>query len=250
MLNEGLTYKEIGEHFGISKSTISRIILENNLDTSVNKKKVNLNLKRDYFEKIDSAEKAYWFGFLFTDGSIGSKRNRISFSLQIKDKEILEKFQEDLGIDSKISLNRTCYTSEFHDTKMHDDLIKLGLLPNKTYACKHIPYESVPEEYMKAFILGLFDGDGTLTFSEDCSKDVTFGFCSYYESVVQDFQYLVDKYVLNKENHNKLIYTSAWHINWRGRLQVLKILDSLYESSPRHLKRKYDKYLILKDSLK
>lgn len=36
----------------------------------------------------------------------------------------------------------------------------------------------------------------------------------------------------------------------RGRLQVLKILDVLYSQSPRFLKRKYDKYIALKESLK
>jgi hypothetical protein len=77
---------------------------------------------------------------------------------------------------------------------------------------------------------------------------VTISFTSYYESTVKDFQNEIDK-LINKNDHNKNIYTSAWHTQWRGRLQVIKILDILYKDCPRHLKRKYDKYLQLKNSL-
>jgi hypothetical protein len=48
-------------------------------------------------------------------------------------------------------------------------------------------YDNIPEEYLPAYILGLFDGDGCLTYSADCSTDVTFGFTTYYESIAKDF---------------------------------------------------------------
>ena len=97
-------------------------------------------------------------------------------------------------------------------------------------------------------MLGLSDGDGNFFCSKNYSTDVVFGFTSYYKSVVEDFQREIDK-IINKKNHNKVFYTSAWHAQWQGRKQVLSILDILYQNCPIHLNRKYQIYLKLKQSL-
>ena len=94
----------------------------------------------------------------------------------------------------------------------------------------------------------MFDGDGSLSCSQDYSKDVTINFTSYHESIVKEFQEAIDL-LIDKTEHNKNLFTTAWHTMWRGRLQVIKILDILYENCPRHLQRKYEKYLSLKNSL-
>ena len=48
----------------------------------------------NFFEKIDSPRKAYWLGFLYADGCIASgKRSDIELSLQLSDKEHLQKFK-------------------------------------------------------------------------------------------------------------------------------------------------------------
>lgn len=251
---EGKFGRELEEIFQLSKETIRRICRENNIKKS-NLNRVNRHLKEDYFSVINTPEKAYWLGFLFTDGSVDQYRGsgRIRLQLQQADLEILEQFKEDLGIESKITYdirpNSTCCSVEFTSQKIFNDLQQYGIIPQKTYKQDRILYEKIPQEYLKAFVLGLFDGDGCLTYSSDFSSDVTFGFTSYHETIAQDFQYLIDNYILHKEKSNKVIFTSAWHVNWRGRLQVLNILDELYSNCPRHLKRKYDKYLALKNSL-
>lgn len=47
------------------------------------------SLNESYFEKIDSEEKAYFLGFLFSDGSVS--KYSLNLSLAEVDKEILEK---------------------------------------------------------------------------------------------------------------------------------------------------------------
>ena len=250
---EGAFLEELSKEFQISVDVARRIIREQKLERT-NNNRVNRRIKSDYFSNIDCPEKAYWLGFLFTDGSVDHYRNkgRIRLQLQVADVEILEKYKQDLNLDCSIIYdkrpNKQCASVEFTDEQIFNDLAKYGIVPNKTYECKHIYYENIPTEYLPAFALGLFDGDGGLTFSQNYT-DVTLGFTSYYESTVQDFQYIIDTLLIPKKESNKNFFTSAWHTQWRGRQQVLKILDYLYSNCPRHLNRKYQKYLQLKNSI-
>ena len=134
------------------------------------------------------------------------------------------------------------------DEQIFNDLGRYGIIPNKTYLTKHIPYEQIPGQYLSAFALGLFDGDGNFYCSKDFSSDITFGFTAYSEEIVKDFKQLINL-LLNKNTNNRVYFTSAWHTQWRGRLQVLDILNILYKNCPRFLKRKHELYLALKNSL-
>lgn len=102
--------------------------------------------------------------------------------------EILEKFKEDLHIDSKIIYdkrpNSTCCSVEFVDEQIFNDLAKYGIIPNKTYTVDRIPYDKIPKEYLSAYTLGLFDGDGSLSCSQDYSTDVTLNYTAYHETEV------------------------------------------------------------------
>lgn len=252
---KGLPLTQIAKNIGFNVQVINRIIQENHLTRTRNR--INKNIKSNYFSTIDDPIKAYWLGFLFTDGTVDkyneNRAGRIRLQLQEKDLEILEKYKEDLGLNSKIIYdyrsNSTCCSVEFVDDQIFNDLATYNIIPNKTYKCHHIPYELIPKKFLPAFALGLFDGDGSLSCSQDFSKDVTLNFTSYYESVVEDFQIIIDS-LINKKEHSKNFYTSAWHTQWRGRSQVLSILDILYTNCPRYLNRKYQKYLQLKNSLK
>ena len=253
LINEGAFLKELADYFKIDKETMRLRLNELGLKIK-NTNRVNRHIKSDYFSCIDSPIKAYWLGFLYTDGSVDHYKTtgRIRLQLQEQDKEILEKFKEDLGLDCKIIRdqreNSICYSVEFVDEQIFNDLAKYGIVPNKTYATKTIPYDKIPLEYLATYALGLFDGDGCLSYSKDFSTDVTLNYTAFYETEVKDFQRLINK-ITNSDKENKNFYTSAWHTQWRGRLQVLSILDVLYSNSPRRLQRKYLKYLTLKNSL-
>ena len=48
----------------------------------------------------------------------------------------------------------------FSSKKMGEDLVKLGVVPNKTLILKSLP--SIPDNLMKHFIRGYIDGDGCI----------------------------------------------------------------------------------------
>lgn len=251
-LKKGLSDVELSKKYNLDKSTLRRIKEENNFERNYNR--INKNINNSYFSTIDTPEKAYWLGMLYTDGSVDHLHHtgRIRLQLQEQDKELLEKFQKCLNIDSKIIYdkrkNSTCCSVEFVSEQIYNDLNNFGIIPNKTYLSHHIPFEKIPLDLIPAFLLGLFDGDGSLSCSSNYSTDVTLHFTSYYETVVTDFQLEIDK-IINKKEHNKNFFTSAWHTQWRGRKQVLSILNILYNSCPIYLNRKYQIYLKLKQSL-
>ena len=252
-IEEGAFLYDLSEYFNMDQETIKKRMKELHLSFK-NHNRVNRRIDSNYFSIIDSPIKAYWLGFLFTDGSVDQHKSkgRVRLQLQEKDLEILEYFKKDLKLDCQIIYDRRpnscCCSVEFSDEQIFNDLSKYGIIPNKTYKTKNIPYDKIPKEYLSAFALGLFDGDGNFYCSEDCSSDVTFGYTAYHETEVEDFQEIINS-LTNINHKNRIYYTSAWHTQWRGRLQVLKILDVLYENCPRYLKRKHDIYIKLKNSL-
>lgn len=256
LIDDGAFLFEIAEKMGCSKGALKKRMDEHGLSLK-NNNRVNRNIKSDYFSNIDTPEKAYWLGFLFTDGSVDKPKSkgknkvqgRIRLQLQERDLEILEKFKEDLGITSKIIYdirpNSTCCSVEFVDEQIFQDLGKYGIVPRKTYVTEHIPYEKIPEHLLPSFALGLFDGDGSLCCCNNDPMQSSINFTSYHKSIAEDFQKIIDK-LIEKDKKNTVYFTSAWHVAWSGRRQVTKILDILYRDSSRYLKRKHDIYLNIK----
>lgn len=242
------TLNDIAKHLEIPKTRVQSFIVNNHLtrQNPNSKNRVNKHLIYDYFSCIDTPEKAYYLGLLFTDGSVDTNRYRIRITLQSRDKDILEQMRKDLQVDSNLILDprgKGCFSLEFCNKKMFEDLAKYNIIPNKTYSVKHLP-TNIPKEFEKDFLRGLLDGDGGITYSENMSSDVTVHFTSYYESIVTEFRDRIDL-LIEKEKHNQPIYTTCWHVSWRGYNQVLSILNILYKDSSRYINRKYEKYLSL-----
>lgn len=248
------TKKAIAEHFRCSTYILNKIFKERNIETVV--RRVNRNLKENFFETIDSEEKAYILGLLFTDGSIGVRKGKPSsmkIELQIGDIAILEKIKEVMKIDSKLTIsthkNRSGSTTKsatlsVHNQKLVSDLAKYGVVPRKTYVTKHLP--DIPKQYRKDFMRGLIDGDGSI-YSTQCfnkkyqkyyRKKVIY-FCSLHESICEDFRIWL-KEILQKDNVPRVsIEKDSCRITLSGTNDVRKVAAFLYKDSHISLARKY-----------
>lgn len=121
-------------------------------------KRVN-NFNDDYFEKIDTEDKAYFLGLLFADGNVYLKRHRVQITLANEDAYILKKFADCINYSGKVYIDREKYSKLILPSKkMCEDLISLGCTANKSLTLK-FP-DKVPEKLMNHFIRGCFDGDG------------------------------------------------------------------------------------------
>ena len=239
----------LAKEFGWDKETLRNLINELGLQKKTNNR-INKRIKRDYFSIIDSPNKAYILGLLFTDGCVDKKskgQGRIRLQLQAQDKDILNKIKDELQIDTELILDprgKQCYSLEFVDNQIFEDLSKYNIIPNKTYDVSHLP-SNIPQQFLKDYIRGLIDGDGCITTSQDLSTDVSLHFTTYHKTIAEDFQKLIDINILHKEKSNQPFYTSAWHVQWRGYKQVLTILNYIYQKADLYIERKYNKYIQL-----
>lgn len=124
-------------------------------------KRIN-NFNDNYFENIDSEDKAYFLGLLFADGNVYLKRHRVQITLVNEDAYILNKFAEYINYSGKLYLDRKLYSKLILPSKkMCNDLILLGCVPNKSLILT-FP-NKLPKELVHHFIRGYFDGDGHIS---------------------------------------------------------------------------------------
>ena len=124
------------------------------------------NLKMDYFENINTKNKAYWLGFLWAEVYLG-ENNEVTLDLSNKDEILIDKFINDLGLnpDYKCSWNRikksglkTYVRIRFKCAKIVKDLRNWGYIPS---GLKLTTFPKLSSRSLDlAFLLGFFDGDG------------------------------------------------------------------------------------------
>lgn len=197
------------------------------------------------FEKIDSEEKAYWLGFLYADGCIhqGQYDYRIELGLAEKDYEHLVKFKNFIGKDNKIAYREKTksYRYCFRDKKVHSDLIQLGCIPNKSLILQFPTENQVEDIYLKDFLRGYFDGDGSVWESGNVlglSVLSSYDFLDGLKSKIEIFS--KNKII---PIHKELPH-GGQRITISGK-KVISFLDWIYQSPEVYLDRKYKKYLNL-----
>ena len=97
----------------------------------------------NYFETIDSEDKAYFLGFIFADGCVTNDpkkyRYQLTLKLHSKDVGILEKFIKSIDGEMNVWENKKREICEvfMSGKKIINDLEKLGVLQNKTFSVKY-----------------------------------------------------------------------------------------------------------------
>lgn len=237
-----LSMKAIGEKYGVSKTVINRILMENNISKKQDNHIYQCNY--DYFENIDSDEKAYWLGFLAADGCNYRRETNATILLNIhqKDSDHLIKFQASLNSNIPIknliqndgfSNNTPMSRFAINSMKMSKDLEKLGIVPRKSLILKP---PIIDEKYYLPFILGYFDGDGSICKLKqynnyEWSIQGTKEMLNWINSVLQ----LDCK--LRQRNPNSNL--NNYYISIGGTNKIYNILYKLYNSCNIHLERKY-----------
>lgn len=219
------------------------------------KYKINDN----YFEVINTEDKAYWLGFLYADGTIVKQPNReksytIAITLKETDKYILESFIEKLESDYYLWENTINGSNYYRLTircmKMAQDLMKHGVVPNKTHVLKFPNSETVPNFLMSHFVRGFFDGDGYVGIKKhkrgSYSASIEFVCASY------NFTKELQNRIFNDTTHSFTLSrkTKTTHrLRKHSKKVCLDFFKYIYKDSntTNRLNRKYKKFKIFID---
>lgn len=170
LLEKGKTPKQISDLLGIKYPTLEGYLRLQGYSFLPNQGDIH------YFEKIDTYAKAYILGFIAADGSLvpAKKTSTITLTITIKyeDRAVLEFIKSEIGNSHELLEIRR--PSGFDKTKMiHHirlsmsnpqivhDIMKYGITPRKSLTMENI-IENIPVGFRDAFIIGYFDGDGSV----------------------------------------------------------------------------------------
>lgn len=195
------------------------------------------------FKIIDNEYKAYWLGFLYADGNIGSKEDKIELSLAEKDIKHIEKFRDFIGINNKISYRQKtkAYRFSFRSQNCKEDLIDKGCFPKKSLSLKFPREEQVPSYLIRHFIRGYFDGDGWFCNTENgCLQIGLIG----TEDFLKSFLHLMrGKINVNNKIFNVHRENGAKRYVFSKEQDIKTFLNYIYKNSNIYLDRKYAHYI-------
>ena len=250
--SQPITHQEVCNKFDISDQTLIKILKFFKCKEWSKARLFSPNLQEDYFEEINTNEKAYFLGILITDGNvfIKNKTYKVSITLQEQDKYLIEEFCKEIKLNKKVTSDcRGCYSVQVCSKKMCEDLRKYHISPNKTFTIK-LP--QIDDKYMSHFLRGCVDGDGSVGFYERknrCSHKKIIRLCSASKTFLEEVKnYLSQKLgiggFIREEKKDKL-----FQIYYNENNDVYKLISYLYNDASIHMKRKYDKVLLIKKEL-
>jgi hypothetical protein len=215
---------------------------------------------KDYFETIDTPEKAYWLGFLYADGCINSfykndelRTMNLEISLCYKDRNHLQKFADCLESNVPIHDKISCFKDKKYKAsrinicckKMCYDLIRLNCTPKKTFNISFPDDSIVPYIYKRDFLRGFFDGDGCIcTTLANGNPHIVLNITGIAGMLESISAFLIKEKVLRvipKIHHDKRSCACSMYLY--GTDTNKEILDYLYKDSTVYLDRKYKKYI-------
>ena len=237
----GHSARAIGRILGHSKSTICNIILDEGKPLP----KLQGCEHPDYFDEIDTPEKAYWLGFLTADGCIHGTSQRpegayLTIDIGIVDAGHLVKLKEAVGARRNVrkavkrggSGLQGYAALAIGSYGLARGLIALGLTPRKSAIVE--PWKG-PADLMPHYWRGLFDGDGSLAYK---GPGLYTAFMCGSEACVRGYQAWAHGICGTKAT--PYFKTGCWYVSISGRYQVPKLVRAMYGDAPVSLDRKQE----------
>lgn len=244
----GLTGQEIADKYGYKKKeSVYQILDKNTINRKPSQKYTYYN--EEFFEKINSHEKAYILGLIITDGYI--LKDYVGFGIQLtkEDEYILEKIRDLVGGRNPITQidcshkrkilhgSKDMVRLHVFSKKIAEDLKKLGVVKRKT---KILRYNGcVPNKYLSSFFRGLVDGDGTV--GVDKRGYYWTSIASASKEFLEDIQCNVFRWKINtsKCKNGNLIHVLKVQ---GGQKEIFRFYSWLYKNkNDLYLRRKYAK---------
>lgn len=212
-------------------------------------------LNENYFESINTKNKAYIVGFIYADGSVTN--NCLSLVIKESDIEILEFIKNELNYGGEIKsfvhkTNGNKYIRlSLHSKKIVNDLINIGIIKNKTFLSKSLP--KICDYLFSDMLRGFFDGDGSIYKSKNINRkqeEYTISFSSnkfVLEEIKEKLLTLtISSAKIRYRNKNSIF---SGNLEIRGNTNIEKFKNFIYSDDSFKLSRKYNMFLDFNEML-
>lgn len=216
------------------------------------------NVNENFFNNIDTENKAYWLGFLWADGNItkttnrASGPNRLRICQQYSDLNHIEKFKKDIKSEHNIKKTKDNIAQlDINSRTMCRSLENLGF----SLKSKRIEVPKINNSLIRHFIRGYFDGDGSFSvYKQKVHHDnkiyilnkFEFSITGRRQFVLKIRKILEDNNIVTKNLAIKTYKNRAFEtitIKYGKHQDLLNLYGYLYKDSTIYLKRKYSKFL-------
>lgn len=238
--------------FKIGKNTLYNYLKENNSIKNDKNYQKDITYDKNFFDSIDSEEKAYWLGFIMADGytKLDKNNNPAQTTIEISKKDInlLDAFKKSIKsnyiirersrttVTGKISEVCSITISSHHLTKQ---LVSYGVVPNKTYI-GFINEEIFGdnEELIFHYLRGYSDGDGTINKNKG---NYVFKLVIRSKSILNTITNWIKKYC--NIDPKITIWENTYRLSIQNKKDYFIFLKKLYKNANIYLDRKYQNYL-------
>jgi intein-encoded DNA endonuclease-like protein len=238
-----LSKQDLIKKYNLNEKTIYRYIKKLNIPLK-DTRKYSIN---DSFFDTDSSEKYYILGLIYTDGNL-PKKSKNSFIISSVDYEILYKIKNVLNYTGKIYeekhnlYEKTIFKLNISSKKIRLFLENFGLHSDKTFSIK---FPEIPEIYLKDFVRGLWDGDGSCTLIKR-----NYGYSAISSFVSANYSFMEDLVLKVFKNRINILKRKNLYIIQLRKKESLILKEFMYDNTELYINRKKDNFFKITKTLR
>lgn len=237
------------------------LLIENNRQVPESRKgiggrKRQCTLNENYFQELDSKDKAYFLGFIYADGFITKpSQGQNILGLTLAEIEPIDKFKKYIQTNKKVGYYKKTnsysnksyeYKLALNSDKLVSDIEKLGVVERKTLT---LTFPNLREDLIPHFIRGYFDGDGSVFLHKDSRKEYSYneylginicGTKEFLVALTKHLPFLEEGQCIYKEKRRE---TNCWNLKMISNIRSLELYHYMYKDcDDLYLSRKREKF--------
>lgn len=195
------------------------------------------SLNDDFFD--DMKEEQYWLlGMMASDGSVRDSKYITISQSGVEGLQMIEYIKNILEFNGNININKTnrkdSYRLLFTSEKIASKLNEWNISPGKSYNYKIPEDKIIDSRYLKSFIRGYVDGDGSIGFYKN-----NVGYEFLILSFVGTFEFMNQmKNIMPVEPKFNKLTDNTFELRWNGR-NAVEMCQWLYEDNYLFKSKKY-----------
>lgn len=237
------------------------LLIENNRQVPESRKgiggrKRQCTLNENYFQELDSKDKAYFLGFIYADGFITKpSHGQNILGLTLAEIEPIDKFKKYIQTNKKVGYYKKTnsysnksyeYKLALNSDKLVSDIEKLGVIERKTLT---LTFPNLREDLIPHFIRGYFDGDGSVFLHKDSREEYSYneylginicGTKEFLIALTKHLPFLEEGQCIYKEERKE---TNCWNLKMASNIRSLELYHYMYKDcNDLYLSRKREKF--------